>query len=100
MLTMLFLLCFLHACFPCLMPTHQMEFDPALELDVVHAPHGWQAPDLFTAPGEFLEGMRPMLDHYLAAQGQQPTHDLEWQVGHVSMLRHISRAQIESAEWL
>jgi hypothetical protein len=58
-----------------------MEFDPALELDVVHAPHGWQAPDLFTAPGDFLDGMRPLLDQHLSAQGQQPTHDLEWQVG-------------------
>lgn len=79
-LLLLLLLCsgFLLACLP---HQTQMEFDPALEVDVVHAPLGWQAPDLFTAPGHFLDGMRPLLDAYLAAQGQQPTHDLEWQVG-------------------
>jgi hypothetical protein len=74
-----------------------MEFDPALELDVVHAPLGWQAPDLFTAPDAFLDGMRPLLDQYLAAQGQQPTHDLEWQVSCVMVLYGSSGAQVDSA---
>lgn len=58
----------------------QMEFDPALELDVVHAPNGWQAADLFVSPAEFLDSMKPLLDDYLAAQGQPPVQKLEWQV--------------------
>ncbi|WIA08704.1 hypothetical protein OEZ85_008128 [Tetradesmus obliquus] len=72
----------------------QMEFDPALEVDVVHAPLGWQAPDLFTAPGYFLDGMRPLLDAYLAAQGQQPTHDLEWQVYRDAALAEHEQVEI------
>eukprot|EP00882_Tetradesmus_deserticola_P013757 GHRQ01014610.1.p1 GENE.GHRQ01014610.1~~GHRQ01014610.1.p1 ORF type:complete len:209 (+),score=84.68 GHRQ01014610.1:462-1088(+) len=75
----------------------QMEFDPALELDLVHAPHGWQAPDLVTAPSDFLDGMRPLLDQYLSAQGQQPTHDLEWRVYRDAALAEHEQVEIAAA---
>lgn len=59
----------------------QIEFEPSLDVDVVHAPRGWRDPDLFTSGPDFLEAMRPLLDTYLAAQGEQPLQDSEWQVG-------------------
>jgi hypothetical protein len=51
-----------------------------MDVDVVHAPRGWQDPELFTAPANFLQGMRPLLDAYLAVQGEAPLQELEWQV--------------------
>jgi len=61
----------------------QIEFDPALSLDMVHTPRGWRDGDLFVSGPEFLDAMKPLLDTYLAAQGERPIQDLEWQVsGH------------------
>lgn len=68
----------LHLLFLALSP--QIEFDPSLDVDVVHAPVGWRAPDLFITGPDFLDAMRPLLDTYLEAQGEQPLQDMEWQV--------------------
>lgn len=59
----------------------QIEFEPSLDVDVVHAPRGWRDPDLFISGPEFLDAMRPLLDTYLEAQGEKPLQDIEWQVG-------------------
>jgi hypothetical protein len=59
---------------------HQNEFDPSLGVDLVNAPLGWRDPRLSEEPASWLEGMRPLLDDYLAAQGERPTHDIEWKV--------------------
>eukprot|EP00878_Enallax_costatus_P032265 GHUV01035416.1.p1 GENE.GHUV01035416.1~~GHUV01035416.1.p1 ORF type:complete len:152 (-),score=37.30 GHUV01035416.1:806-1261(-) len=59
----------------------QMEFDPALDVDVIHAPHGWRDSELWVNPPEFLDGMKPLLDKYLEAQGEAAVTDMEWQVG-------------------
>lgn len=59
----------------------QMEFDPALDVDVVHAPHGWRDSDLWLSPAEFLDSMKPLLDKYLESQGEARVTDMEWQVG-------------------
>ena len=63
-------------------PAPQIEFDPALDVDLVHTPRGWRDADLFVSGPDFLEAMRPLLDTYLAAQGEAPLQDLEWQVRH------------------
>jgi hypothetical protein len=57
-----------------------MEFDPQLEVELNHAPRGWQDAELHTSPAAFLQGMRPLLDAYLAAQGEAALQDVEWQV--------------------
>ncbi|GBF99771.1 hypothetical protein Rsub_12399 [Raphidocelis subcapitata] len=56
------------------------EFDPSLALDVVNAPLGWTDPRLSPEPAAWLDSMRPLLDAYLTAQGEAPTHDIEWKV--------------------
>lgn len=66
-------------CCACLAAS-QIEFDPSLAVDVAHTPRGWRDSDLFTSSPDFLEGMRPLLDTYLAAQGEAPLQDMEWQV--------------------
>lgn len=59
----------------------QIEFDPSLDVEVVHTPRGWRDPDLFVAAPDFLDAMRPLLNTYLAAQGEAPLEETEWQVG-------------------
>jgi hypothetical protein len=68
----------------------QIEFEPSLDVDVVHAPRGWRDPDLFTSAPDFMEAMRPLLDTYLAAQGERPLQDMEWQVRQHARLAHAS----------
>jgi hypothetical protein len=57
-----------------------MEFDPSLEVDLVHPPRAWKDPDLTPDEGAFLESMRPLLEEYLRVQGEEPLADVEWQV--------------------
>jgi hypothetical protein len=59
----------------------QIEFDPSLDVEVVHTPRGWRDPDLFVSGPDFLDAMRPLLNTYLAAQGEAPLQETEWQVG-------------------
>lgn len=59
----------------------QMEFDPSLDVDVNHAPRDWRDADLWVSAAEFLDSMKPHLDKYLAAQGEPPVEEMEWQVG-------------------
>ncbi|KAF8072705.1 hypothetical protein HT031_000365 [Scenedesmus sp. PABB004] len=65
----------------------QMEFDAALELELVHAPPAWAAPEAARGGQAFLEGMRPLLDEYLAAQGEPRLADLEWQASRAAPRR-------------
>eukprot|EP00878_Enallax_costatus_P003419 GHUV01003630.1.p1 GENE.GHUV01003630.1~~GHUV01003630.1.p1 ORF type:complete len:938 (+),score=439.83 GHUV01003630.1:187-3000(+) len=75
----------------------QMEFDPALDVDVIHAPHGWRDSELWVNPPEFLDGMKPLLDKYLEAQGEAAVTDMEWQVYRDSALTEHEQFEVSAA---
>jgi lipase chaperone LimK len=72
----------------------QVEFDPALEVDVVRTPCGWRDPDLLVSAPDFLEAMRPLLDTYLAAQGEEPLQDMEWQVRRAASKQSVAAIRV------
>eukprot|EP00775_Hariotina_reticulata_P006313 gene6313-6548_t len=75
----------------------KMEFDASLDLDLVHAPRGWQDPELFQQPADWLEGMRPLLNQHLTAQGEQPVNDSEWQVYKGAALAEHEQVELAAA---
>lgn len=74
-----------------------LEMDPALALDVTDVPGGWRGAELPPEPGAFLDGMRPLLDTYLTAQGERPLHDSEWQVYREAALTEAEGQELEDA---
>eukprot|EP00879_Flechtneria_rotunda_P022727 GHRR01024003.1.p1 GENE.GHRR01024003.1~~GHRR01024003.1.p1 ORF type:complete len:1043 (+),score=481.75 GHRR01024003.1:427-3129(+) len=75
----------------------QMEFDAALELDLVHAPRAWRDADLFAHPVDWLDAMKPLLDRYLVAQGEQPVQEMEWQVYRAAALAEQEQVEIAAS---
>jgi hypothetical protein len=99
-----------------------VEMDPRLDMDLLHPPRPAADPALWlgggaedeaagdgqrqskTAPAAaaaaseaFLDGMRPLLDGWLAAQGERPLLDVEWRVYRAAaLLEH--RAERAAAE--
>lgn len=65
-----------------------MEFDPQFELELVHPPLPWQDPQLFMSDEQFLDDMKPLLNEYLSAHGEQAIRDVEWQVRWDSITEH------------
>jgi hypothetical protein len=61
-------------------PLLQAEFDPSGQLELVSAPRDWRDAELWQEEATWLDAMRPLLDAHLAAAGEEPLGDAEWQV--------------------